>query len=76
MGTYYKIVCPSRRECIEPGNILDEVNPDGGGVKDGPFILNHTMQIAACYAIRGAWVREPMVVDSDGSIMNSSRAHT
>ncbi len=65
MTVYYKLVCPSRRECIEPGGIGDDTNTDGGGIKFGPFCINHTMQIAACWAIRGKWAGEPMLIVSD-----------
>ena len=68
MGIYYKVVCPSRSECIEPCEIGDEVNADSGGIKKGPFVLNHTMQIAACFAIDGPWAGEAMVVCSDGGL--------
>jgi|SRR5579859_7077681 len=68
MGTYYKLVCPTRKEAIKPNDIGDEANPEGGGIKLGPFVLNHTMQIAAYYAILGPWQGHPMLVVSDGGL--------
>lgn len=68
MGIYYKLVCPSLQQAIEPNDIGDEVNPTGRGIKAGAFCLNHVMQIAAQYAIFGPWAGHEMLVVSDSGL--------
>lgn len=60
------VICHERREYIDPGDIGDEVNVDGAGVKLGPLVLMHCMNIVGLYAASGPWHSASIRVVGDG----------